>query len=114
MGKFSNLKTSIRNDTNFKRSGNAIKRGWKQLPGATKTYMVEKVPFVKWLPNYDPKWIASDAIAGSTLGLMLIPQSITYAMLAGIPIQNGIQASWIPSMLYFIMGTSKGRIAIAA
>ncbi|CAG8951047.1 hypothetical protein HYFRA_00006445, partial [Hymenoscyphus fraxineus] len=107
MEKLRKIKTSLKNDRNLKRSGNAIKRGWKKLPSATETYMREKVPVVGWLPNYDLKWIASDAIAGSAMGMMLIPQAITYATLAGIPIQNGIQSTWIPSLIYCIMGTSK-------
>ena len=43
-------------------------------------YVFEKVPIVSWLPRYDYRWLLNDLIAGLTLGIMLIPQSLAYAV----------------------------------
>lgn len=39
----------------------------------------------------------------------VVPQALAYAKIAGIPLQDGLLASWLPSVLYFLMGTSKGN-----
>ena len=46
-----------------------------------------RFPIVNWLPNYNMKFAVNDAIAGITVGLTSIPQSIAYAALAGLPLQ---------------------------
>ena len=55
-------------------------KGALALPRATAEYIVEKVPIVGWLPRYDYRWLINDVIAGLTLGIMLIPQSLAYAV----------------------------------
>jgi len=80
----------------------------KQLPSASARYLLQKAPIIQWLPKYSPRWLINDAIAGLTVGVILVPQALAYAKIAGIPLQDGLLASWLPSMLYFIMGTSKG------
>jgi MFS superfamily sulfate permease-like transporter len=55
------------------------------------------------------RWLLNDLIAGLTVGLMLIPQGLSYAKLAGIPVQYGLMSSWLPSAIYAFMGTSKGE-----
>lgn len=48
-------------------------------------------------------------IAGLTVGLMLIPQGLSYAKLADIPVQYGLMSSWLPAAIYAFMGTTKGE-----
>ncbi|KAI9049254.1 hypothetical protein LZ554_007101 [Drepanopeziza brunnea f. sp. 'monogermtubi'] len=94
-------------DHNVSRASNLIRQCASGLPSATGRYLLEKVPAVQWLPRYAPRWIVNDAIAGLTVGIVLVPQALAYAKIAGIPLQDGLLAAWLPSILYFIMGTSK-------
>ena len=64
---------------------------------------------IGWLPKYNYRWIPNDIIAGLTLGLMLVPQSLAYADIATIPVQYGLMSAWFPAILYAFMGTSKGE-----
>lgn len=84
-------------------------RALRALPSASAQYLVEKVPVVHWLPKYNPRWILNDMLAGITVGVLLIPQSLAYAKIATIPGQYGLMSSWLPNFLYFFMGTSKGQ-----
>jgi SulP family sulfate permease len=64
-------------------------------------------PPAQWLPAYQPKWLASDAIAGVTLAAYAIPVSLAYASLAGLPPQHGIYCYLFGSALYAFFGTSR-------
>ncbi|EKD17938.1 uncharacterized protein L3040_004479 [Drepanopeziza brunnea f. sp. 'multigermtubi'] len=94
-------------DHNVSRASNLVRQCASDLPSATGRYLLEKVPAVQWLPRYAPRWIVNDSIAGLTVGVVLVPQALAYAKIAGIPLQDGLLAAWLPSILYFIMGTSK-------
>ena len=106
--KWAALKYELRSDENLTRARHGIVRGVRAVPSATGQYLIQKVPVVQWLPNYKPMWIFNDAGAGITVGVLLVPQALAYASLAGIPLQDGLLASWLPSAIYAIMGTSKG------
>ncbi|ESZ93939.1 hypothetical protein SBOR_5698 [Sclerotinia borealis F-4128] len=101
------IKEGIRNDENLTRGRRGFVRGIKALPSSTARYLVQKIPFVRWLPNYDPRWLMDDIIAGVTVALVLVPQALASAAIAGVPLQQGLLASWLPSAIYFFMGTSK-------
>ncbi|KAH7123547.1 sulfate permease-like protein [Dendryphion nanum] len=79
----------------------------RALPSAAGQYMVEKVPVVYWLPKYNPRWLLNDTLAGITVGVLLIPQSLAYAKIATIPGEYGLMSSWLPNFLVTLMGTSK-------
>eukprot|EP01030_Chromulinospumella_sphaerica_P004488 gene4488-4391_t len=49
-----------------------------------------------WLPQYNREWLASDLVAAVVVTIMLIPQSLAYALLAGLPAQVGLYASMAP------------------
>jgi len=68
-----------------------------------KTY----IPILEWLPTYNTNLFKGDLVAGLTVGVMLIPQGMAYAMLAGMPPIYGLYASMIPLILYAIFGTSR-------
>jgi sulfate permease, SulP family len=65
------------------------------------------LPFLSWLPNYKKEWLSGDLSAGLTVGVMLIPQGMAYAMIAGLPPIHGLYASTIPLVLYALLGTSR-------
>ena len=65
------------------------------------------IPILQWLPNYQSRDLKGDLAAGLTVGVMLIPQGMAYAMLAGMPPIYGLYASIIPLVLYAIFGTSR-------
>lgn len=101
-------KRSFQTDVTWQKAFNLASRGTRALPSATAEYLLDKVPIVGWLPKYNYRWIPNDIIAGLTLGIMLIPQSLAYASIATIPVQYGLMSSWFPSVLYAFMGTTKG------
>lgn len=65
------------------------------------------VPILEWLPNYKKSWFKDDFGAGLTVGIMLIPQGIAYAMIAGLPPIYGLYTAMIPQIIYAIFGTSR-------
>ncbi len=71
-----------------------------------------------WLRSYRRSWIAGDLTAGLIVTVLLIPQSLAYAMLAGLPPQVGLYASILPLVAYAAFGTSMslavGPVAVAS
>ena len=63
-------------------------------------------PILSWLPNYKKAFLTGDLSAGFTVGIMLIPQSMAYAMIAGLPPVYGLYAALMPQLIYALMGTS--------
>lgn len=49
------------------------------------TWPLQKLPCLKWLVQYNLKWLLSDIIAGLTVGLMVVPQALAYANIANLP-----------------------------
>jgi len=64
-------------------------------------------PIVDSIKNYDNDWLKGDVGAGLTVGVMLIPQGMAYASIAGLPAVYGLYASVIPLLVYAIFGTSR-------
>lgn len=65
------------------------------------------IPILEWLPNYKKSWFKDDLGAGLTVGIMLIPQGIAYAMIAGLPPIYGLYTAMIPQLVYAVFGTSR-------
>ncbi|SDX78337.1 sulfate permease, SulP family [Lutibacter oricola] len=65
------------------------------------------LPILEWLPNYKREWLKGDLSAGITVGIMLIPQGIAYAMIAGLPPIYGLYTAMIPQIVYALFGTSR-------
>ena len=65
------------------------------------------LPALQWIKNYDRDWLKGDISAGLTVGVMLIPQGMAYAMLAGLPPIHGLYAVTLPLAVYAILGTSR-------
>ncbi|KAI0478219.1 sulfate permease [Xylaria cf. heliscus] len=101
------LKEELRTDPNLSRAKHYAQVAPKKLPSATKQYLLEKLPIIQWLPRYSPSWLISDFVAGLTIGVMLIPQGLSYAKIATIPIEHGLYSSWLPAAIAVFLGTSK-------
>ncbi len=76
------------------------------------------IPALDWGATYDAATFKSDLAAGITVGVMLVPQGMAYALLAGMPPIYGLYGGLIPLALYAILGTSRqlsiGPVAISA
>lgn len=68
-------------------------------------------PILEWLPEYNQSKFYGDLSAGLTVGVMLIPQGMAYAMIAGLPPIFGLYAAFIPQLIYALMGTS-GKLGV--
>ena len=76
------------------------------------------LPILSWAPRYDRTDLRSDLAAGLTVGAMLVPQAMAYALLAGLPAEVGLYAATIPVIIYALFGTSRqlavGPVAIVS
>jgi sulfate permease, SulP family len=76
------------------------------------------LPILQWLPQYGRATLGSDLLAAVIVTIMLIPQSLAYAMLAGLPPEVGLYASIAPLVIYAIFGTSRtlavGPVAVVS
>ncbi len=64
-------------------------------------------PILKWRKTYDSAALSSDLVAAIIVTVMLIPQSLAYALLAGLPAEVGLYASILPLLAYTVFGTSR-------
>ncbi|SOB60362.1 DNA repair protein [Pseudodesulfovibrio profundus] len=81
--------------------------------------MLTKIfPFIDWFKGYNTAALRADAIAGLTVALVLIPQSMAYAQLAGMPAYYGLYASFLPPLIAALFGSSRqlatGPVAVVS
>lgn len=69
--------------------------------------MRKYIPALDWIPNYKRTDLSGDIQAGLIVAIMLIPQGMAYAMLAGLPPVMGLYAATIPILVYALFGTSR-------
>ncbi len=69
--------------------------------------MQQFIPFLDWIKDYNKDQLKGDLSAGLTVGVMLIPQGMAYAMIAGLPPIYGLYASTLPLIIYAFLGTSR-------
>ncbi|HSM56562.1 MAG TPA: sulfate permease [Candidatus Sulfomarinibacteraceae bacterium] len=76
------------------------------------------LPVLRWAAEYRRAYLVGDLMAGLIVAIMLVPQSMAYALLAGLPPQVGLYASVVPLILYGLLGTSRslavGPVAIVS
>ena len=65
------------------------------------------VPRLPWTSSHSKDDFRDDIFAGLTTAVMLVPQAMAYALLAGLPIEVGLYASTIPIFVYAFWGTSR-------
>lgn len=89
----------------FKPSGHAAKR-----------YIRSLFPFWDWIFHYNLTWLFGDVVAGVTVGFVVIPQGMAYALLAKLPPEYGLYTSFVGFILYWAFATSKditiGTVAV--
>ena len=69
--------------------------------------MQQYFPLLEWIKTYNKSLFKTDLTAGITVGVMLIPQGMAYAMIAGLPPVYGLYAAVFPQLIYALMGTSR-------
>jgi SulP family sulfate permease len=83
-----------------------------------KSDLTRFVPMLEWGRTYSRSTLSNDLIAALIVTIMLIPQSLAYALLAGLPPEAGLYASIVPIMLYAVFGTSRalavGPVAVVS
>jgi len=86
--------------------------------GAAWRRFLPTLPVLQWGRDYHRDTLISDAVAALIVTIMLIPQSLAYAMLAGLPPEVGLYASVAPLLLYAVFGTSRvlavGPVAVVS
>lgn len=80
--------------------------------------LLSQFPLAHWLTNYPRSSFSSDLLAGIIVTVVLIPQGMAYALLAGMPAQYGLYAAIAPLFIYALLGSSRslavGPVAIAS
>ncbi|MGE0811557.1 MAG: SulP family inorganic anion transporter [Immundisolibacter sp.] len=80
--------------------------------------LMRLVPLLRWLRGYRRSDAVADGLAGTVTAVLLIPQAMAYAVVAGLPPEVGLYASVLPSLAYALLGTSPyigiGPVAINA
>ncbi len=65
------------------------------------------VPIMEWLPRYRPGWLTADLLAGLTVWALIVPESMAYANVAGVPVQYGLYAVPLAVVGYAVFGSSR-------
>ncbi|TYH50076.1 hypothetical protein ES332_D10G179800v1 [Gossypium tomentosum] len=95
-------------------------RQFKNLPISNKFLLGLQyfVPIIEWAPRYTFDFFKADLIAGITVASLAVPQGISYASLASIPPILGLYSSFVPPLLYAMLGDSRdlavGTVAVAS
>ncbi|KAI9291923.1 sulfate permease [Neoconidiobolus thromboides FSU 785] len=91
-------------ELNFKEK---TSRTLHRVKEASPAYFKSFFPIFSWATKYNRKWLLGDFIAGVTVGVMVVPQSLAYAKLANLPVVYGLYTGFMGVMLYSLMGTSR-------
>ena len=67
----------------------------------------QALPALEWLRGYNRERLINDGLAAVIVTIMLIPQSLAYALLAGLPAEMGLYASILPLIAYALFGSSR-------
>ena len=75
-------------------------------PSPAPTGLARFLPILDWAPKYDRAWLRGDVIAGLAVAALVVPKSLGYAGIAGVPIQHGLYAAAAGAILYALFGTA--------
>jgi len=75
----------------------------KEKPGL----LARCLPILHWLPHYNKAWLTGDIVAGLSVWALMVPQSLGYAAISGVPVQYGLYAAAIALIVYAIFGSSR-------
>ncbi|OCH95306.1 sulfate permease [Obba rivulosa] len=71
------------------------------------SYIESLFPITKWITRYNRGWLYGDVIAGFTVGIVVVPQSMSYAQIATLPPQYGLYSAFVGTLIYCLFATSK-------
>ena len=74
---------------------------------AQPNWFARLLPIIQWAPHYNRAWLRPDLIAGLTVAALVVPKSLGYAGIAGVPIQHGLYAAAAGAIIYALFGTCK-------
>ncbi|KAJ6547336.1 sulfate permease [Mycena capillaripes] len=81
-------------------------------------YLLSLFPILSWITRYNLGWATGDLIAGLTVGMVLVPQGMSYAQIATLPTQYGLYSSFVGVTIYCLFATSKdvsiGPVAVVS
>ena len=80
-----------------------MKQQDKEKPALVARYL----PILHWLPHYNKAWLSGDIVAGLSVWALMVPQSLGYAAISGVPVQYGLYAAAIALIVYAIFGSSR-------
>lgn len=75
--------------------------------GGIGRYFLSLFPFLTWIHHYNLIWLMGDLIAGITVGFVVVPQGMAYALLANLTPEYGLYTSFVGFLLYWAFATSK-------
>ncbi|KAK0093334.1 hypothetical protein PV326_013778 [Microctonus aethiopoides] len=110
-------------DDGDKQKNNVLKSAFQYVThrfksACTKKTLHKRLPILNWLPKYNGDDALGDIVAGITVGLTVIPQSLAYSYIAGLPPQYGLYGSFLGCFIYIFFGSCKdtpfGPSAIAS
>ncbi|CAG8700563.1 2164_t:CDS:2 [Cetraspora pellucida] len=84
-----------------------VQRTVHHLPAFSIEYVKSLFPIFSWIGRYNTTWLLGDLIAGITVGLVVIPQSMAYAKVAALPVEYGLYSSFVGVTIYCLFATSK-------
>ena len=85
-----------------------VKKNYKPNRCCATRYFKRRLPIIKWLMSYNIReFLLKDIITGLTIGVVQIPQSMAYSMMADLPPVNGLYVSFFTVLAYFFLGTSR-------
>ncbi|XP_028272633.1 sulfate transporter [Parambassis ranga] len=85
-----------------------LKKHCSCTPAKVKSKLLGFFPILKWLPHYKLReWLLGDAMSGLIVGILLVPQSIAYSLLASQDPIYGLYTSFFASIIYALLGTSR-------
>ncbi|KAI1112456.1 sulfate permease [Nemania sp. NC0429] len=70
-------------------------------------YLLSLFPFLSWIGFYNVQWLIGDLVAGITIGAVVVPQGMSYAKLAELPVEFGLYTSFVGVIIYWFFATSK-------
>ncbi|KZT11507.1 sulfate permease [Laetiporus sulphureus 93-53] len=70
-------------------------------------YVTGLFPIFSWISRYNLGWLTGDVIAGITVGIVAVPQSMSYAKLADLPAEYGLYSTFVGTLVYALFATSK-------
>ncbi|MEA2000327.1 MAG: SulP family inorganic anion transporter, partial [Actinomycetota bacterium] len=76
-------------------------------PAAAPKGVARFLPILQWAPQYRREWLRLDLVAGLAVAALVVPKSLGYAGIAGVPIQHGLFAAAAGTILYAVFGTAR-------